>query len=1007
MFTFLAVSIGAASTVAWSPSQDSTRYWQQEVHYEIHARLDEGPGTLTGRERIVYVNRSRDTLTEFFLHLYLNAFRPGSRWSDRDSVEGRRRFNDLQDPDYAYDRITGSTIDGTVVAADFPYAPDSTIAHFGLLAPLGPGDSMVVEVAWQARPSTVPRRQGRRGRRFDFAQWYPRVVAYDRDGWEDHPLYPAGEFYGEFGTYDVTLDLAEDQVIGATGVPIEGDPGWERARADPATTVDYQRDWYSSSGGPVTDGKRGCAAVHLSAGRKCVRFYAADVHHFAMSLNPDYVYEQGRYKAVIVRVLYTPEDRKTWGGGIAVGRTAEALRWLDEIFGPFPWPQITNVHRIEGGGTEFPMMVMNGGVSLGLILHEVGHNYLMGILANNEWKEGYLDEGFTSFQTTWYFEEHAENYDGYHRVEGRILAMDLDGWSQPVSTISENFRDFNTYNAMIYSKGELFYHQLRYIVGPENMRCILREYYRRWKLKHVDERSFRDVAEEVSGMDLGWFFSQWLHGTPMYDYAIGKVKRERRPDGTWDTAVEVERKGDGWMPVEIGEGRWKNGTQPLYGRASGLKKKEVVTFHTQNKPGRLLLDSRIVSHDWNFTNNRERHFLDVLDVFGGRWRLDNYVQDVSLRDRAVHSIAPTVWYNDAAELTVGFRVRSNYLGRYNRTTAYYTRGTTGDDPTTRDAVQLFDSYFKFENPVFLRKPNTSQSFEYFSMEGRLGMSLGWESEHRKTASSENRLHQGWKLRWINVDKKEFLDPALWEDGGTVELSRFVEWDLPSGPTDWNVRLDYGGGLVYADDDARLGGSDVEAFGRTTGSVWVKRASENGRWHFGARFFAGGYLAKSDPLHQRAIPVAGADPYQTILNPFVRSKGAPFVRNDVFYQSPGNGNLRGYGLGRSGRWATAVNVQLDRDLYVARSGLLRAFALRGFFDGGVVDSLAVPSGGNGAATALYDAGAGVRFHLKIGDLDFPLRVEFPLLVSRPDFADNTNQGVDRLEFRWLVSLAPTF
>src|SRR5437773_487945 len=243
-------------------------------------------------------------------------------------------------------------------------------------------------LSWRARPSTLPRRQGRRGRRFDFAQWYPKVAVYDRFGWEDHPLYPAGEFYGEFATYDVTLDLPEDQVIGATGVPVEGDPGWEHAKADPQLRIDYQRDWYGRRPAGL-----GCGVV--AAGRKCVRFHAEQVHHFAFSLNPQYVYEEGRQGDVVVRVLYLPGDSATWGKGIAVRNTRAALAWLDSLYGKFAWPALTNVHRIEGGGTEFPMMVMDGSAGLGLIVHEVGHNYTMGILANNEWREAFLDEGFT------------------------------------------------------------------------------------------------------------------------------------------------------------------------------------------------------------------------------------------------------------------------------------------------------------------------------------------------------------------------------------------------------------------------------------------------------------------------------------------------------------------------------------------------------------------------------------------------------------------------------------
>src|SRR5437016_781813 len=245
---------------------DST-YWQQRVAYEIVASVDEPSGVLSGHVRITYVNQSPDTLRDFSVHQYLNAFRPGSRWAAADSAEQRVRFQHMQDPDYAFERITTATVMGERRAPDYPYAPDSTIAHWRLPQPLAPGDSLVADIAWQARPSTLPRRQGRRGRRFDFAQWYPKVVVYDRYGWEAHPLYPAGEFYGEFATYDVTLDLAADQVIGATGVPVCGDPGWRPERANLLTAVTYQREFYHQ--GPALSD---CPAA--AAGRKTVRFRA-------------------------------------------------------------------------------------------------------------------------------------------------------------------------------------------------------------------------------------------------------------------------------------------------------------------------------------------------------------------------------------------------------------------------------------------------------------------------------------------------------------------------------------------------------------------------------------------------------------------------------------------------------------------------------------------------------------------------------------------------------------
>ena len=128
---------------AAAPASSST-YWQQQVAYEIQARLDEPSGVLGGTERIRYTNRSPDTLTTFSLHLYLNAFRPGSRWADADSSEGRRRFNDLRDPDFAFNHVRGVRIMGSPVQGTYPFAPDSTIVRFALPRPLPPGDSMEV-----------------------------------------------------------------------------------------------------------------------------------------------------------------------------------------------------------------------------------------------------------------------------------------------------------------------------------------------------------------------------------------------------------------------------------------------------------------------------------------------------------------------------------------------------------------------------------------------------------------------------------------------------------------------------------------------------------------------------------------------------------------------------------------------------------------------------------------------------------------------------------------------
>ena len=971
-------------------ARDSTGYWQQQVAYRITASLVEPSGVLTGHERIAYVNRSPVTLHDFYVHDYLNAFRPGSRWAAADSTERRERFQHLKDPDYAFERITRATVGGDPLRPDYPYAPDSTVAHWTLPRPLAPGDSLVVEIEWQARLSTLPRRQGRQGRRFDFAQWYPKVVVYDRYGWEDHPLYPAGEFYGEFATFDVTLDLPADQVIGATGVPVEGDPGWERARADSSRPIDYQRGYYAPAPSPT------CPALALGPGRKCVHFHAEDVHHFAFSLNPQYVYEEGRYNAAVVRVLYQPDDRASWGNGVALRNTVIALAWLDSLYGTYRWPQLTNVHRIEGGGTEFPMMIMDGSASLGLILHESGHQYTMGQLANNEWREGWLDEGFTSFQTGWFFETHGgpPAYDG---LESSVLWFDLNGWSEPVSMVSERYRDFVIYNVMIYSKAQLFFEQLRYVVGDATMHRILRSYYARWQLKHVDEAKFRAVAEEVSQQDLGWLFGQWLHGTVLIDYRLQHVTRRRLPDGRWRTTVTIARRGDGWMPLEIGD------RDTIYARATGQPAEERVEFTSVRRPGRLVLDPRARSHDYDLLNNREPRF----GVGRAAWevRLDDPTRETVRRDRLVSAWLPVAWSNDFGGATLGLRERTNYLGDYDRGLLL------GAAATRAAATDRVSFYGRWSNPITHLTPRTTTSLAGWWVEGRAGVALAVDRSLREHLDFGPDPHVGVDALWMATTNLNYLDRRLWDDAGTVEGGPWVAITERRGAALVTARLVAHGGIVYANPgpgvEPTASRYDIEGFGRFTGEASVRAPAWFGSM-LGVRVFGGAYAGASDPVRQRRIPVAGADPYETFTDPFLRSRGALFVRPDFYYHAPGNANLRGFRSDLGGRWALSVNAELTRALWRRDGGPLRELALEGFADGGLVDTLAVPAAQAGRwYSPLYDGGVGLVTRQQVRDLAWTMRFELPLVVYPWQEAADPRPGKARLALRWQVSLAPSF
>jgi hypothetical protein len=580
------VTLAAPAPTALPDTAD----FRQGVEYRIEATLDEATDVLSGRARLRYTNNAPRAIDTLYFHQHLNAFRPNSAWARRELQSGQRRFQDLGPREHAFERLTAVEVGGRRVQPVYPGAPDSTVVAIPLPAPLRPGETAELRLDWQARLSTTPRRQARRGRHFDWAHWYPRIAVYNRDGWNVQPLLPQGEFWGEFASYDVTLDVRSDQVIGATGVPVEGDPGWERVRA--AGEIHLRRDAYPARvAAPL-----GLLPARAAGDRKRVRWRAEDVIHFAWGVDPDFVYEGGLWRDVPVHVLFQRDAAGEWGNGVALRRTFAAMEWTDSIFGAYAYPQITNLHRIESGGTEFPMLIMDGSASEGLIVHEILHQYAHAILANNEWRDGWLDEGLTSFATNWYFE--AQGQQGvWDRTMQAARERDRRGLIQPIVTTGADFADFGMYQAMVYTRASVVFRMLREMVGEDVMVRILRTYYEQNRLSHVDEHDFRRAVNRVTGQSFDWFFDQWLHTAARLDYAVSDVRTQRTPDGRWRTRVEVTRSGDAWMPVQLSVG---DQVVTLESR----ERRQVVEVVTDGRPAEAVLDPRDVLLDMDPANNR-------------------------------------------------------------------------------------------------------------------------------------------------------------------------------------------------------------------------------------------------------------------------------------------------------------------------------------------------------------------------------------------------------------------
>jgi hypothetical protein len=1013
------------------PSGDTLGYWQQHIRYTIVATLDEAQTKLRARGALVYVNNSPDTLREMFVHQYLNAFRPHSKWSEADEHENRLRFQELSNAEIGFERFTQPpVVNGTPVFVDYPGAPDSTVAHFKLPAPLPPRDSIRVTFDWEARPSTVTRRQGRLRRTFDFAQWYPKVAVYDRAGWEPNPLVPAGELYGEYGTYDVTLVVRNDQVLASTGVPVSGDPGWARVSTTGAPRL---ANMAYSKVPPAPE-------VSVPSGYRAVRFLAKDVHHFAFSASPEYRYEGGIYvrpverrhfptwDTVSIHVLMKPGDDTTWGGGRAVERTIFALRWLESIWGPYAYPQFTNVHRLDPGGTEFPMMIMDGSASQGLILHEAGHVFTYGILGNNEWRSGWLDEGLTDYQTDWALrltpQEHIGRPAEPPRLpEGyRVNAVTIPpyetgglslwqnevlGHSQPIGTPAYAFREFGIYNEMIYDRAKLMYSHLRDVLGDSAFLAFAHDYYDRWALKHVDERAMRVSAERAYLHDLNWFFDQWVHHTGLMDYSLDGVSVTT--DGArYQTTARVHREGELRHPMPVGVHTASGWT---IGRAVAQADNDDVKIVTMDKPDLVMLDPYHVTWDWDWRNNVQAAYLITVrePVVTTNWP---YL-DQADRSHTIVAAAPTAWYSNPQGAILGLRAKTSYLSlvdNYDAGIAFATRRPTNALGKHPSLATYLNIWARGENPYLTDATRPSMGLgggvNFLDGLAKLDLYHKWDLSPFIIAPGPSISVKAYAT--FAAPTSPLLLPTQWDKATVTEIgaSGTYKTMVDADSTYAIARADIAGGNV---SNAGGAAGPTRAYLRATGSLGVVRPIVGINSEVRVRLFGG---VANDAPRQRAVFASSQDPFETFNNDLFRPRGAILKQPNVNYLPLGGAGLRGFAVDLPLTGVFAGNGELVQRLAVAGGSWGRAWVGASVFgDLGFATSTLVNITSLNDSTArargerssgLGDAGVGLVVRSRLYDRDVHIRFDAPVFVSKSKLAGGKLGRNTALSLRWVIN-----
>ena len=584
----------------------------RNANYTIDVKLDPRGRTFSARETLVWTNITAASTGELQFHLYYNA------WRNRNSTWMREHKlttwwpaaasygdRDLSAIDISRLAITGGSLAGAdltkqmrFIAPDDGNEDDRTVMAVTLPRPIGPGETITLDIAFTARIPRPFARTGVIGNYFFIAQWFPKIGVLDSTGkWNCHQFHVGTEFFSDFGVYDVRMTVPRGWPLAATG---------------------RQRERTDNPDGTTTH-----------------RYFQEDVHDFAWTTSPDFIEARERFEhpglpPVDMRLLLQPEHASQAARHFETARST--IRYYGEWFGAYPYGHMTIVDppwQTATEGMEYPTLFTSGTQWLmpredtfveDGIVHETGHQWWYGIVATNEFEDAWMDEGINQYANARVMAEDFGEGREVLRFFGGFVPWVLDDvrWDRLVAgeylfdyrgsatvdiPATPSFRYWpRTSGPITYAKPALWLHTLERALGWPTMQQILSTFFDRWKFKHPKPGDLFQIANEVSGRDLMPFFDQVYRGSAVFDYGVDSVSSTDTVDETFSNDVVIRRHGDGIFPVTI-LATLANGEQRRFSW-DGVGRWHRVTFEHASRVVSAQVDpDQVLVLDTNFTNN--------------------------------------------------------------------------------------------------------------------------------------------------------------------------------------------------------------------------------------------------------------------------------------------------------------------------------------------------------------------------------------------------------------------
>jgi len=576
----------------------SAPYWQQHADYKMEVSMDVKNYQYKGKQELVYTNNSPDTLRKVFYHLFPNAFQPGSEMDARlhfikdpdgrmvNKVKGadgkdvkQSRIETLKPNEIGFLKINNLKQDG--VSAQTRVS--GTILEVTLAKPILPNSKSTFTLDFDGQVPVQIRRSGRNnseGVELSMSQWYPKLAEFDFEGWHADP-YIAREFHGVWGNFDVKITIDKEYTIGGSGYLQDKNQighGYE----DAGVTVTYPK-------------KAKTLTWH---------FIAPNVHDFTWAADKEYTHDIVKGpNDVDLHFFYKNNPKTTANWKQLEPLMVKVMEYYNHRVGQYPYKQYSFIQGGDGG-MEYAMctlMLGNGTLEgiLGTATHELGHSWFQHILASNESKRPWMDEGFTTYIEDSALNELKGDKKEVNPFKGNYAAyyqLVQSGKEQPQTTHGDRYDENRPYSISSYVKGSIFLSQLEYVIGKENLDATLKRYFNDFKFKHPTPNDIKRSAERVSGAELDWYLIDWAQTANTIDYGIKDVA-----DNAGKTTITLERIGRMPMPIDL-KVEYTDGTSENF----------YIPLRMMNfiKPNPNSNEKRTVLEDWAWAQSNYSFAID-------------------------------------------------------------------------------------------------------------------------------------------------------------------------------------------------------------------------------------------------------------------------------------------------------------------------------------------------------------------------------------------------------------